>query len=145
LASVFVSIGGGQTSVQEAYDIMVNLTILVYFVPYLYVFASFLALRKERSSSGDESRIQVPGGRGTMWAVAGVGLTATAISIALVMVPPVGTENSVNYEVNVIGQAALLLAIGMALFYSAKGRRNAPQDLSASNDTPEGGSPGGSR
>ena len=45
LASVFLSVGGGQTSIQEAYDIMVNLTILVYFMPYLYLFAAFIRLR----------------------------------------------------------------------------------------------------
>ena len=37
LASVFISVGGGQTTVQEAYDIMVNLTILLYFLPRLIV------------------------------------------------------------------------------------------------------------
>ncbi len=30
-------ITGGSTTIQEAYDILVNLTILVYFVPYLYL------------------------------------------------------------------------------------------------------------
>ena len=34
LASVYVSVGGGKTTIQEAYDIMVNLTILIYFLPY---------------------------------------------------------------------------------------------------------------
>ena len=45
LASVFVSVGGGKTTIQEAYDIMVNLTILIYFLPYLYLFAAFIRLR----------------------------------------------------------------------------------------------------
>ena len=49
LASVFVSLGGGRTSVQEAYDIMVNLTILVYFVPYLYLFAAWISLRRREA------------------------------------------------------------------------------------------------
>ncbi len=45
LASVFLSVGGGKTTIQEAYDIMVNLTILIYFLPYLYLFVAFIRLR----------------------------------------------------------------------------------------------------
>src|SRR5262245_51496683 len=118
LVSVFLSIGGGQTSLQEAYDIMVNLTILVYFVPYLYVFVAFIKLR----------RLEGTAPIGFMWVIAGCGLAATLISIGLVFVPPFATENWVNYEVNVIGQAALLLAIGMAFFYSAQRRRSHDAD-----------------
>jgi amino acid transporter len=112
LVSAFLSIGGGQTSVQEAYDIMVNLTILVYFVPYLYVFAAFIKLR----------RLETATPIGGMWVISGCGLAATLISIGLVFVPPFGTENWLNYEVNVIGQAALLLAIGMTLYYASRRR-----------------------
>ena len=37
LASLFLTVGGGQTTVQDAYDILVNLTAVIYFVPYLYL------------------------------------------------------------------------------------------------------------
>ena len=126
LVSVFLSIGGGHTSVQEAYDIMVNLTILIYFVPYLYAFAAFLALRNAGTTGSPElGDVRVPGGRGGMWIVAGCGLMATAISMALVLVPPAGTENRLNYEVNVIGQATLILGIGMAFYYLSRHRSDA--------------------
>ena len=39
LSSLFLTIGGGTTTVQESYDILVNLTIVVYFVPYVYLFS----------------------------------------------------------------------------------------------------------
>jgi glutamate:GABA antiporter len=118
LLSVFLSVTGGQTSVQEAYDIMVNLTILVYFVPYLYLFAALVTLRRaDRSHGEDPSVWRVPGGTFGLWAAAISGFFATAISVALVFVPPAGTENIVNYEVNLIGQAAIVLGIGGALYW----------------------------
>jgi amino acid transporter len=122
LVSVFLSIGGGRTSVQEAYDIMVSLTILVYFVPYLYAFAAFIKLR----------RLETTTPLGGMWVIAGCGLSATLVSIGLVFVPPLGTENWLNYEVNVIGQAVLLLAVGMAFFYGAQ--RRTRSDFGNAND-----------
>ena len=41
-----------------------------------------------------------------------------------VFVPPAGTENVLNYEVNLIGQAAIVLGVGGALYWFS--RRNSP-------------------
>jgi hypothetical protein len=92
---------------------MVNLTILVYFVPYLYLFAAYLRLRTEATKAA------------TAWAAAGCGFLATFISIALVFVPPTGTENVLNYEANVVGQSVLLLIVGLGLYWISARRLGA--------------------
>jgi glutamate:GABA antiporter len=107
LASVFLTVTGGQTTIQEAYDILVNLTILIYFIPYLYLFVAFV-------------RLAAPGPIATI--AAGAGFIATLVSLALLFVPPSGTENVLNYEVNLIGQALLIIAIGAVLFWRARAR-----------------------
>jgi amino acid transporter len=121
---VFLSVTGGQTSIQEAYDIMVNLTILVYFVPYLYLFAALVRLRlvDAASAAEDPNVWKVPGGTFGLWAAAISGFLATAISVALVFVPPAGTGNVVNYEVNLVGQAAIVLGVGGALYWFSRRR-----------------------
>ena len=98
LASLFVTIAGRASSIQDAYDIMVNLTILIYFVPYLYSFVAQIRLVPEAPKS-----------------LAILGFAATAISMALTFVPPPGS-NALTYEVNVIVQAAIMSAIGGALY-----------------------------
>lgn len=98
LGSVFVSVAGRATSIQEAYDILVNLTILIYFLPYLYLFAAQLRLLPDTAR----------------WAPV-VGLGATAISLALTFVPPPGA-NALTYEVNLISQAAIMLGLGVGLY-----------------------------
>jgi amino acid transporter len=121
LASVFLTISGGQTTIQEAYDILVNLTILIYFVPYLYLFVALIRLRQMARPIGTgESSFRVPGGTIGVIAVATVGFLATAISVGLVFVPPGGTANVLNYEANLIGQAAIILAVGWVLFWRAR-------------------------
>lgn len=124
LVSLFLSVGGGETSLQAAYDIMVNLTILVYFIPYLYLFAAFIRLRTiDRDMPVDDNTIRLPGGAAGAWAVAGCGLLATLVALGLIFVPPPDTANALNYEVNLFGQAALILGIGMAFYLSARRRR----------------------
>jgi amino acid transporter len=118
LVSVFLSVSGGQTTIQEAYDIMVNLTILIYFVPYMYLFLALVRLRRVTEAEGEhEGVLRVPGGSVGLYLVAISGFAATAISVALLFVPPSGTENVLNYEANLIGQAAVVLAIGAALYW----------------------------
>jgi amino acid transporter len=104
LASVFLTVTGTDTTIQEAYDILVSLTILIYFVPYLYLFPAFL-------------RIVRPGP--ALTAAACAGFLATGVSLALVFVPPPGTENVLNYLVNLAGQALVIMAVGAALFWRA--------------------------
>ncbi len=105
LSSLFLTIGGGTTTVQESYDILVNLTIVVYFVPYVFLFWGLWRLLK-----GPELTW---GLRLASWA----GLAATAISMVLVFVPPAGTTNVLNYEVNLVWQTAAVMAGGVGLYY----------------------------
>jgi amino acid transporter len=107
LGSVFFSVAGRTTSIQEAYDILVNLTILIYFLPYLYLFAAQLRLLPEAPR----------------WAAI-VGLIATAISLALTFVPPPGA-NALTYEVNLIAQAAVMLGLGVGLYAYSRRKSSA--------------------
>lgn len=108
LASVFFSVAGRATSIQEAYDILVNLTILIYFIPYLYLFAAQVRLLPDSRRS-----------------LAALGFAATAISLGLTFVPPPGA-NTLTYEVNLVVQAAIMIGLGVGLYLwsrrTARGR-----------------------
>jgi len=118
LASVLLTIAGKAPSIQNTYDVLVNLTILLYFVPYLYLFASFIRLGSARSAGEGRG----PRRSAAVWLTGACGLFATATSLALVFVPPAGTTSVVNYEANLVGQSTALLLVGMALFWRARRR-----------------------
>jgi amino acid transporter len=112
LASVFLTVAGRSTSIQEAYDILVNLTILIYFVPYLYLFAAQVRLLPETPR----------------WAPI-LGFAATAVSLALTFIPPPGS-NALTYELNLIVQAGVVLGIGLGFY--AWSRRSLSQEFKSS-------------
>jgi amino acid transporter len=118
LTSVFLSVTGGRSTVQEAYDIMVNLTILIYFIPYLYIFLSLARLRHQSSEFDREPltrAMRVPGATAGLAVVTSCGLLATTISLALIFVPPPGTEQVLNYEMNLLLQALAVIGVGWAV------------------------------
>jgi len=119
LASLVFTVAGRTTSLQEAYDILVNLTILIYFVPYLYLFAALVRLRPAGPAQSIE--IRIPGGTPGLWVVAAVGFAATAVALALTFVPPPGS-NALTFEVSLVVQAVVMIGIGL-MFYVARGRK----------------------
>lgn len=129
LTSVFLTVTGSRTTVQEAYDVMVNLTILIYFVPYLYMFLALPKLRREAPDAADRETIRVPGGRPGLWIVTLVGAMATLVSLALVVLPPPGTESVLNYEASLLVQAGVVLAAGLLLYRRASRQAAKGQEI----------------
>jgi small-conductance mechanosensitive channel len=70
LASVFLTATGARSSIRDAYDVLVSLTILVYFIPYLYLFLAAPRLVQQAA---------------VLRAVMIVGIVATAASIVAIM------------------------------------------------------------
>jgi amino acid transporter len=106
LATVFVVAGLAGATVRDAYVALTSTTIILFFVPYLYIFAAYLRLRRQRSA-----RTAVVG-----W----VGMLAVALSIVLSLVPP-AVEHPWVFEAKVLGGTVVFLGIGMML--AARGER----------------------
>ena len=100
LATLFVVAGLAGATVRDAYVALTSTTIILFFVPYLYIFAAYLRLRRERT---------------TWTAVVGwVGVAAVALSIGLSLVPP-AVEHPWVFEAKVLGGTVVFLGIGVAL------------------------------
>jgi len=112
LISLFLDVQHQASTVTEAYDVMVNLTILVYFVPYLYLFLSPLRLPRPLQF---ETRSTIPGGPAGRWLAALAGLVTTAVSLVLLFVPPPGTKSIWNFETNLILQSTAVFGAGLLI------------------------------
>ena len=117
---LFVFLGQAGTSVRGAYDVLVSMGIITYFIPYLFVFAAMFRLQREKA--GPEVMC-TPGGKPVAIFIACVGFTTTLLTIALSVVPPPEEPNKVLATVKVVGLCAILVATGALLYYAAK-RKN---------------------
>jgi hypothetical protein len=80
------------------------------------LFLALPRLRRLASAEEESDTLHVPGGQAGLWAVTVVGGAATLVSLALVFLPPPGTQSVLNYEVNLIVQAGMVLAAGFLLY-----------------------------
>jgi amino acid transporter len=107
IATVFVVAGLLGSTVRDAYVALTDTTIVLYFIPYLYLFASYLRLRRVRTW-----RTALTG-----W----VGFGAVVLSIALAVVPP-GVAAPWLFRAKVLGGVAVFMGVGWWL--AARGVRH---------------------
>lgn len=127
LASAFllVSVLGKGTTVEKAYLILLDTQLLIYFIPYCYLFISFLIHRRTDAPAGT---VRVPGGRVGAWAVGLSGLSVTLFAMFVATVPPEGEGDPLLFEMKVVGGALGFVALGGLVYWRAH-RRGAPRHL----------------
>ena len=114
LAGIVVALlGQAGTSVRGAYDVLVSMSVLSLFLPYLFLFSAMIRL--QRRPAGAEVR-RVPGGKPVAILLALIGLASTAITIVLSVIPGAEETNKPLAVAKVIGSMTLLVALGVAVF-----------------------------
>jgi amino acid transporter len=120
IAAMFIFLGQAGTTVKGAYDVLVSMSIIGYFIPYLFMFASTIKLQGE--PAGPEV-MRAPGGRPVAILLASVGFCVTAASIVLALVPVEDEPDKVLAVTKVAGLTALLVLGGAAVYLRGQRRR----------------------
>ena len=110
---IFIFIGQVGTSVYGAYEVLVSMGIITYFIPYLFVFASLIRLQREPSAPGV---MHIPGGRRAAIALGMLGFATTLVTIACSVMPADDEPHKILAVVKIVGLTAVLLAIGVFMF-----------------------------
>jgi glutamate:GABA antiporter len=98
--TVFILLLQVGASLQTAYQLLVDMTVITYFIPFLYLFG---AARKH----------------GLRWSALS-GLTVTVMAIALSAVPPAGAGPAWLFELKLAGGCAFLVGAARIVFITAK-------------------------
>ena len=120
VAALFILLGQAGTTVKGAYDVLVSMSIISYFIPYLFMFASLIRLQREPAGS---DVIRVPGGRAVAFALAGTGFATTVLSIGLALIPAGDEPNKTLAVTKVAGLTILLVAVGALVYFLGKRRQ----------------------
>ena len=132
LGLVFIFLGQAGTSVKGAYDVLASMSVITYFVPYLYLFGAMIKLQSQ--PVGPEV-IRVPGGKPVAFAVAAMGFLTTLLTIVLSVIPQPDEPNKTLAVLKVVGGSAVMLGIGAGIYWV--GKRRAARTVPTSNSFPE--------
>jgi len=117
---LFAFLGQAATSVKGAYDVLVSMSVITYFIPYVFLFLA--ALKLAREPAGPEV-IRFPGGRRVSLALASVGLFSTIVTIGLSVVPDSDEPNKPLAVFKTVGMTAILIAAGVVTYALGKRRQ----------------------
>jgi len=118
LTVVFVVAGQAGTSVRGAYEVLVSMTFLVTFIPFLFTFAATIKLATEPPGP-DGWRVR----RRVLVPLAIVGFLTTAVSIVLAALPAPHEPNPALAIGKVVGGTLVILGAGVVTYFL--GRRRA--------------------
>jgi amino acid transporter len=125
LSAIFIVAATQGSSVHTAYLMLVDATLIVYFIPYVYMFASAIRLRPEIART--PGAIPIPGGAAGSWVSSGVGMLTTVLAIGLALVPPADTKDKLGFFLKVFVGSFGFLAAGFVLYRLAEKRRSRGQ------------------
>lgn len=120
-AALFAALGQAGASVKGAYDFLVSMGVITYFVPFLLMFAALIKVQRDPLPA---DALRVRGGRAVTLAHAGLGMTTVAISIVLAVFPPGEDSGGAG---KILTATALVLAGGVAIYASAKRPASLPR------------------
>src|SRR5947208_2814234 len=120
LAAIFIFLGQAGTSVKGAYDFLVGMGVISYFLPFFYMFASVIRLQDEPAGPGV---MRIPGGRPVAIFLAVLGLVTTTISSVLACIPPAEEPHKMLAVVKLLGSSVLMVGIGVIIYWVGKSKK----------------------
>lgn len=117
LSAVILVLANTNETISGAYEVLINATIIVYFVPFLYMYAAVIKLSTRPDRSANPDAVLVPGGKAGVWIAGLLGFGVTALSIMLAVIPSKDVTNTLSYELKLVGGTLGAIAIGLALYW----------------------------
>ena len=100
-----------------AYQFLVDAGIILYFIPFLYMFGAVIKLAYRKDRADNPHAVLVPGGRAGTWICGSLGFVVVLIGIAVSLVPPGDSSNKLGFELKLVGGTAASILLGLILYW----------------------------
>ena len=100
-----------------AYQLLINAAIILYFIPFLYMFAAVIKLARRKDRDANLDAVLVPGGSAGVWICGGLGFLVVLVGIAVSLVPPGDSANKLVFELKLVAGTVASVLLGLALYW----------------------------
>jgi amino acid transporter len=113
---LFLSQAGGE-SMRGAYQFLVDAAIILYFIPFMYMYAAAIKLASRKDRLENPQAVLIPGGKVGVWIASGLGFFVVLAGIVLSLIPPGDSSNKLGFELKLIGGTVTSVALGLILYF----------------------------
>jgi len=99
-----------------AYQVVIDITIILYFIPFLYMFGAAIKLAYRKDRAENPHAVLVPGGKAGVWVLSTLAFLVTLLSIAVSVFPPGDSANRGLFVIKVVGCTVASIALGLVLY-----------------------------
>jgi amino acid transporter len=124
VSMVLVIVNFTSAGVQETFQKLLSLAVVLQLVPFIYMFSALLKI------AADDSFVKARYGRSTLFFAGASGLVTTTLGISLAFFPAQQITSVMSYEVWMFGGTLLFIGLA-AFFFFVYGRRKAARKLAA--------------
>jgi amino acid transporter len=100
-----------------AYQTVIDITIILYFIPFLYMFAAAIKLAGRPERKTNEHAVLIPGGKAGVWVTCTLAFAVTLLSIMVSVLPPGDAADREIFLAKVVGTTVAMVALGLALYW----------------------------
>jgi glutamate:GABA antiporter len=104
-----------------AYQVLIDAAIILYFIPFLYMFAAVIKLsrRPDRDAARQTNSniILVPGGRPGVFIAGGLGFLIVLLGIAVSLIPPGDSSSKLSFELKLLIGTIASILLGLVLYW----------------------------
>ncbi|HVN44562.1 MAG TPA: APC family permease [Steroidobacteraceae bacterium] len=104
------------SAIHEAFLVLIDMSIILGFIPLIYMFAALPVLRARAQGVPAEGS-PLPRGLAVCRLVAASGIAVTVLGAIVAMIPPTHSANPALIALKVVGGSILLIGIGLAFFF----------------------------
>jgi glutamate:GABA antiporter len=127
LSGTFLLASQINDTTRGAYQSLVSVAIILYFIPFLYMFAAVVRLGRRPDRAANTHAILVPGGQAGLWICGILGFGVVLVAIFFSIIPPGDTASKTLFEGKVVLTTIASILVGLALYWRGARSKRAAQ------------------
>lgn len=125
ISAVILVFAQASTTLKTAYLFLVDMSVILYFIPFLYMYAAVIKLSYRADRDSNQQAVLIPGGRAGVWISGVLGFVITLGSMALAAIPPDTAKSKLAFDLNVVLWTAIFIGIGLVLYWQGATKKSA--------------------
>jgi len=114
-------------SIQAVYQFLIDAAIILYFIPFLYMFAAAIKLFGRRDRTENKNAVLIPGGKAGVWITSILGFLVILVGIFVSLVPTGETKDKLGFEIRLVGGTLAAIVLGLTLYWRGARAKSAEQ------------------